>query len=71
MNPQESLLNKQDLLKSLNPKERLSLFLWANDGYSSSEIASVLKCSSSTARVYLFKARKKIKSFLESKNVAV
>jgi DNA-directed RNA polymerase specialized sigma24 family protein len=31
----------------------------------------VLKCSPSTARVHLFKARKKIKSLLENENVLV
>ena len=70
-NPELSLFDKQELIKSLNPKERVSLFLWANDGYTSEEIGDVLKCSPSTARVYLFKARKKIKSFLEKENVLV
>jgi DNA-directed RNA polymerase specialized sigma24 family protein len=51
---------------SLNPKERIALFLWANDGCTSEEIGEVLKCSPSTARVHLFKARKKIKSLLEN-----
>jgi len=53
----------------LNPKERISLVLWANDGYTSAEIAAVLDCSASTARVHLFKARKKIKTLLENANV--
>lgn len=70
-NPVFSLLEKQELLSKLNLKERISLFLWANDGYSSEEIGEVLKCTASTARVYLFKARKKIKTFLESKNVSL
>jgi RNA polymerase sigma-70 factor (ECF subfamily) len=70
-NPGYGLFEKQEMLKSLNSKERLSLFLWANDGYTSEEIGEVLKCSASTARVFLFKARKKIKSFLEKENVVV
>jgi RNA polymerase sigma-70 factor (ECF subfamily) len=70
-NPGDDLFEKQEMMKSLNPKERLSLFLWANDGYTSEEIGEVLKCSASTARVFLFKARKKIKAFLEKENVAV
>jgi RNA polymerase sigma-70 factor (ECF subfamily) len=70
-NPKFSLLDKQELLKSLKSKERISLFLWANNGYTGAEIADVLKCSPSTARVHLFKARKKIKALLESKNVAL
>ncbi len=70
-NPSSGLFQKQKLLESLNPKERISLFLWANEGYTSEEMSSVLRCSPSTARVHLFKARKKIKALLESKNVSV
>ena len=70
-NPKFSLMDKQELVKSLNPKERISLFLWANEGYTSGEVANVLKCSPSTARVHLFKARKKIKILLENKNVTL
>lgn len=66
--PKLGLLKKKEFLQTLNPKERLSLVLWANDGYTSAEIAAVLKCSPSTARVHLFKARKKAKTFLEKKN---
>jgi RNA polymerase sigma-70 factor (ECF subfamily) len=55
----------QSILRELSPKERTVLFLWAEEGYTSEEIASVLRCSSSTVRVHLFKARKKIKSILE------
>jgi len=57
------------VLKKLSPKERISLFLWANEGFTSEEVSNVLKCSPSTARVYLFKARKKIKKLLENENV--
>jgi RNA polymerase sigma-70 factor (ECF subfamily) len=70
-NPTFNIFGKKEIMKSLNPKERISLFLWANDGYTSEEIGDVLKCSPSTARVYLFKARKKIKSLLENENVVV
>lgn len=70
-NPGFDLFTKQEMLKSLNPKERTSLFLWANDGCTGEEIGEVLKCSASTARVYLFKARKKIKAFMEKENVSV
>jgi RNA polymerase sigma-70 factor (ECF subfamily) len=62
---------KEKMLGYLNPKERITLFLWAGEGYTSSEIASVLKCSPSTARVHLFKARKKIKALLENENVSL
>jgi len=64
--PEQALTT--DILKKLSPKERISLFLWANEGFTSEEASSVLKCSPSTARVYLFKARKKIKALLEKEN---
>ena len=70
-NPGFDIFEKQEMIKSLNPKERMSLFLWANDGYTSEEIGEVLKCSASTARVFLFKARKKIKAVLEKENALV
>lgn len=56
------------ILKRLSPKERTVIFLWSVEGYTSEEIGSVLRCSSSTARVHLFKARKKIKAILEKEN---
>jgi RNA polymerase sigma-70 factor (ECF subfamily) len=59
------------LLERLNPKERTALCLWANDGYTAQEISEVLRCSASTARVYLFQARKKIKRLLEKKNASL
>jgi len=68
VNPEFSLLKKCEWMESLKPKERISLVLWANDGYTSQEIAAVLDCSASTARVHLFKARKKIKTLLEKTN---
>ena len=70
-NPSSGILKKQKLLESLNPRERISLFLWANEGYTSEEMASVLRCSPSTARVHLFKARKKIKALLEKENASM
>ncbi|MFZ2054059.1 MAG: RNA polymerase sigma factor [Candidatus Aminicenantales bacterium] len=60
-----------DLLESLKAKERTALCLWANEGYSSQEISEVLRCSASTARVYLFQARKKIKKLLEQGDVSL
>lgn len=59
------------LLHFLKPKERTVLCLWANEGYSSQEIADVLRCSASTARVYLFQARRKIKKALERKDASL
>ncbi len=56
------------LLNRLNPRERISLYLWSQEGYSGSEIASVLGCSYKTAYVYLYKARTKLKALLREKN---
>jgi len=54
------------LLETLSPRERTALCLWANEGYTAKDIAEVLSCSASTARVYLFNARRKIKALLEN-----
>jgi RNA polymerase sigma-70 factor (ECF subfamily) len=59
------------LLDHLKPRERIVLSLWANDGYTAGEISEVLHCSASTARVYLFQARKKVKKLLEKKDVSL
>ncbi len=58
-------------LDGLSSRERAVLTLWALEGYTSEEIAAVLGCRASTARVHLFLARKKIKAFLEKQNVKV
>lgn len=52
-------------LGCLSAKERVSLYLWAQEGYSGEEIGSVLKCSPKTAHVHLWKARKKIKALMK------
>ncbi|MGZ5489004.1 MAG: RNA polymerase sigma factor, partial [Candidatus Aminicenantales bacterium] len=54
------------LLKTLSPRERTALCLWANEGYTAKDISEVLACRASTARVYLFTARRKIKALLEN-----
>lgn len=54
-------------LKKLNHKERIAISLKMNDGYSAKEIAEVLDCTESTAWVYLFHARRKLKKLLEEK----
>jgi RNA polymerase sigma-70 factor (ECF subfamily) len=70
-NPDRSPRISSKLLQKLNPRERISVCLWANEGYNSNEIASVLRCAPSTARVHLFKARRKLKTLLEEENVAL
>jgi RNA polymerase sigma-70 factor (ECF subfamily) len=52
-------------LDLLSPRERTALSLWANEGYTAEEIARIIACRASTARVYLFNARRKIKAFME------
>jgi len=59
------------VLEILKSKERTALCLWANEGYTAREIGEVLRCSASTARVYLFQARKKIKKLLEQGDVSL
>jgi len=54
------------LLGKLTARERTALCLWANEGYTARDISGVLDCSASTARVYLFNARRKIKAMLEN-----
>jgi RNA polymerase sigma-70 factor, ECF subfamily len=54
------------LLEALSPRERTALCLWANEGCTAKDISEVLACSASTARVYLFNARRKIKVLLEN-----
>jgi RNA polymerase sigma-70 factor (ECF subfamily) len=63
--PPSSSLMQSDLLRHLSSKERLALYLWSQEGYSGSEIASILKCSSKTAHVHLYKARVKLKALLK------
>lgn len=56
------------ILNRLNRKERIAISLRINEGYSAREIAQTLDCAESTARVYLFNAKRKLKKFLERKN---
>jgi RNA polymerase sigma-70 factor (ECF subfamily) len=65
-NPENTQPISENLLKKLSPKERTAVYLWAYEGYTSEELGDVLKCSSSTARVHIFKARKKLKKILEN-----
>jgi len=52
-------------LRPLAPKERTALYLWAQEGYSSAEIAAVLGCRPNTAAVHLHRARRKLKALLK------
>ncbi len=58
------------ILKKLDEKERTVLSLKMNEGYSAKEIAQVIGCAESTARVLFFNAKKKLKRILtREKNV--
>lgn len=70
-NPGEKGHLRTELLNHLSPKERTALALWANEGFTGPEISDVLGCSPSTARVYLYNARKKVKSILEKSHEAL
>jgi RNA polymerase sigma-70 factor (ECF subfamily) len=68
--PARDRVLSEEMLGRLSPKERTALCLWANEGFTAVEIADVLVCSASTARVTLFNARKKIKFLLEKSHAA-
>jgi len=61
----------EDILKTLNPKERTALSLWANEGYTAEEISRVIQASAGTVRVHLYHARKKLKAILEKRDEAL
>jgi RNA polymerase sigma-70 factor (ECF subfamily) len=52
------------LLNILTEKERTAVTLKINEDCSAREIGTILNCSETTARVYLFKAKKKLKKAL-------
>jgi RNA polymerase sigma factor (sigma-70 family) len=54
------------LLKKIKDKERIALVLRMNEGYSAKEIAAVLECSESTARVHLFNAKQRLKKLFQT-----
>lgn len=55
------------LLSKLNEKERTAISLKMSEGFSAKEIAQIVNCAESTARVYLFNAKRKLKKMLEEK----
>lgn len=58
------------ILNKLDEKERTVLSLKVNEGYSAKEIAQVIGCAESTARVLFFNAKRKLKRILmREKNV--
>ena len=55
------------ILARLNEKERTAISLKVSEGYSAREISKIINCAESTARVYLFNAKRKLKKMLEEK----
>lgn len=59
------------LLGRLDRRERLALTLKMNEGYSASEIAQVLGCAESSARVYVFNAVRKFRTLWDKGRIDV
>jgi RNA polymerase sigma factor (sigma-70 family) len=55
-------------LRTLGPKERLALCLKMNEGYTAGEIAEVLGCAESSARVYVFNAIRRLRDLWNKGN---
>ena len=55
------------LLGRLPDRERIALLLKVRDGYTAVEIAQIFDCAESTARVYLFNARRRLRKWLKEK----
>ena len=53
------------LLGRLQDRERIALLLKVRDGYTAVEIAQIFDCAESTARVYLFNARRKLRKWMK------
>ena len=53
------------LLLKLKPRERLVLSLRINENCTAAEIAGILGCAESSARVYFFKALRKMREFYD------
>lgn len=53
------------LLGKLSAKESLALSLSVIEGYAAAEIADVLHCAESTARVFVFNAKRKLRIILK------
>ncbi|HXN84705.1 MAG TPA: sigma-70 family RNA polymerase sigma factor [Candidatus Binataceae bacterium] len=54
-----------DALERLSPHQRIAVLLQAQEGLSSREIAEVLKCSESTARVHIHRGLAQLKKMLK------
>jgi RNA polymerase sigma-70 factor, ECF subfamily len=60
----EMAVNLNNLLNKLSPNQRIAVMLQVQEGLSSREIAAILKCSESTARVHVFRGLMQLKKAL-------
>ncbi len=56
------------ILGHLGPRERAALCLKMNEGYTAAEIAEVLGCAESSARVYVFNAVRRVRDLWRKGN---
>ncbi len=60
----EMAVNLNDMLNKLSANQRIAVMLQVQEGLSSREIAAILKCSESTARVHVFRGLMQLKKAL-------
>ena len=60
----EMTINLNGMLNKLSANQRIAVLLQVQEGLSSREIAAVLKCSESTARVHIFRGLMQLKKAL-------
>jgi RNA polymerase sigma-70 factor, ECF subfamily len=61
----EMAANLNQLLNQLSPNQRIAIMLQVQEGLSSREIATVLKCSESTARVHIYRGLMQLRKSLQ------
>jgi RNA polymerase sigma-70 factor (ECF subfamily) len=61
----ETAVNLNQLLQKLSPNQRLAIILQVQEGLSSREIAAVLKCSESTARVHVYRGLMQLRKAMQ------
>jgi RNA polymerase sigma-70 factor, ECF subfamily len=61
----ETAVNLNQLLQGLSSNQRLAIMLQVQEGLSSREIAAVLKCSESTARVHIYRGLMQLRKALK------
>jgi RNA polymerase sigma-70 factor (ECF subfamily) len=62
----ESIRRLQPALKRLSPQQRAAVLLQTQEGFTSREIAAVLKCSENTARVHVHRAITQLRKMLQN-----